>query len=96
MAKRDAWRITESMPAKPPSPSDLADKFMLRFPEGMRDVIAARAAANKRSMNSEIVARLAESLNGAERERLERLERQLSAALDALARIERRIGSGDR
>ena len=46
------------MPKKPPAPSDIADKFMLRMPEGMRDRIAAEAEKNKRSMNAEIIARL--------------------------------------
>ncbi|TNC15361.1 Arc family DNA-binding protein [Methylobacterium terricola] len=41
--------------SKPPAPSDLADKFMLRMPEGMRDRIARAAKANGRSMNAEIV-----------------------------------------
>lgn len=36
-------------------PSDLADKFMLRLPEGLRERIAARAKRHGRSMNSEIV-----------------------------------------
>lgn len=49
------------MPSKPPAPSDLADKFMLRLPDGMRDRIADAAKANNRSMNAEIVARLAYS-----------------------------------
>lgn len=31
------------------------DKFMLRFPDGMRDAIAERAKQNGRSMNAEIV-----------------------------------------
>ncbi|WP_284042389.1 Arc family DNA-binding protein [Escherichia coli] len=31
------------------------DKFNLRFPDGMREVIAERAKRNGRSMNSEIV-----------------------------------------
>lgn len=38
------------------------DKFMLRFPDGMRDAIAERAKRNGRSMNSEIVHALGESL----------------------------------
>lgn len=50
------------MPTKPPAPSDLADKFMLRMPDGMRDDIAAAAKANNRSMNAEIIARLTASL----------------------------------
>lgn len=39
-----------------------SDKFMLRFPDGMRDRIAEAAKANNRSMNAEIVARLQASL----------------------------------
>lgn len=34
------------------------DKYVLRFPEGLRDQIKASAEANNRSMNAEIVARL--------------------------------------
>lgn len=44
--------------SKPPAPSDLADKFMLRMPEGMRDRLKAEAELNKRSMNAEILARI--------------------------------------
>lgn len=45
------------MPKTPP-PSAIADKFMLRLPDGLRDQIAELAKANGRSMNAEIVARL--------------------------------------
>lgn len=38
-----------------------SDKFMLRFPDGMRDKIAELAKANNRSMNAEIIARLQNS-----------------------------------
>lgn len=38
------------------------DKFMLRFPDGMRDAIADRAKRNARSMNSEIIKILSEAL----------------------------------
>jgi hypothetical protein len=48
---------------KPLSPSELADKFMLRMPDGFRDRLAEAAAANKRSMNSEIIARLETTFN---------------------------------
>lgn len=34
------------------------DKFMLRFPDGWREAIKMRAAKNRRSMNSEILAAL--------------------------------------
>lgn len=47
-----------NMTKKPPAPSDIADKFMLRMPDGMRDRIAADAKANGRSMNAEILVRL--------------------------------------
>lgn len=40
------------------------DKFMLRFPDGMRDAIAERAKQNGRSMNSEIVQILDDALSG--------------------------------
>lgn len=36
-------------------PSELADKFVVRLPDGMRDRIRERAASNRRSMNAEIV-----------------------------------------
>lgn len=36
--------------------SDLADKFIIRLPEGLRGRIAAAAFENKRSMNAEVVA----------------------------------------
>lgn len=38
------------------------DKFMLRFPDGMRDAIAERAKANGRSMNSEIIEIISNSI----------------------------------
>lgn len=48
------------------APSRTADKFVLRLPDGMRDRIAQIASANHRSMNSELVTRLTDSLNGVE------------------------------
>lgn len=41
-----------------PFPSETADRFQLRMPDGLRDQVRADAAANSRSMNAEIVARL--------------------------------------
>lgn len=43
-------------------PSQLQDKFNLRFPDGMRDAIAERARRNRRSMNTEIIMILEEAL----------------------------------
>lgn len=40
-----------------------ADKYIVRFPDGMRDRIAEAAKVNNRSMNAEIVARLEASFN---------------------------------
>ncbi|NBB81056.1 MAG: Arc family DNA-binding protein [Verrucomicrobia bacterium] len=39
-------------------PSDTQDRFMVRLPEGMREMISAAAKSSKRTMNAEIVARL--------------------------------------
>lgn len=46
------------MTKKPPAPSDIADKFMLRMPDGLRERLKVEAAKNGRSMNSEIIARI--------------------------------------
>ncbi len=42
-----------------------ADKFIVRFPDGMRDRIADAAKAANRTMNAEIVARLQASFESA-------------------------------
>lgn len=42
------------------------EKFVVRFPDGMRDAIAERAKRNGRSMNSEIVQILENALSGAQ------------------------------
>lgn len=42
-------------------PSEQADKYLLRLPEGMRERLKAAAQENNRSMNAEIVARLEQS-----------------------------------
>lgn len=39
-------------------PSELADRFIVRLPDGMRDRISEAAKAAGRSMNAEIVSRL--------------------------------------
>lgn len=44
--------------AKEPYPSETADRYIVRFPEGMRERLKQAAADNNRSMNSEIIARL--------------------------------------
>lgn len=47
-----------------PYPSQTQDRYIVRFPEGMRDQIAEAAKANNRSMNAEIVARLEATFDG--------------------------------
>ncbi|MFJ2453984.1 Arc family DNA-binding protein [Pseudomonas protegens] len=42
--------------------SRTADKFVVRLPDGMRDLITQVARDNHRSMNSEIIERLEQSL----------------------------------
>ena len=54
------------------TPSRELDKVIVRLPDGMRDQLKAAAESNRRSMNAEIVARLAESL-------------QMGAATESLA-----------
>lgn len=44
-------------------PSQMQDKFNLRFPDGMRDAVAERAKKNGRSMNSEIIQMIEDALN---------------------------------
>ncbi|MGH1571897.1 Arc family DNA-binding protein [Methylobacterium sp. P31] len=44
-------------------PSDIADRFQVRMPPGLRERLAAAAKANNRSANAEIVARLQASLD---------------------------------
>ncbi|WP_369650227.1 MULTISPECIES: Arc family DNA-binding protein [unclassified Variovorax] len=45
-------------------PSDAAAKFMVRLPGDMRERLALAAKSNSRSMNSELVQRLQDSLDG--------------------------------
>lgn len=47
-----------------PENSRRADKFVVRLPDGMREDVAELARLNKRSMNSEIIAAMANQING--------------------------------
>lgn len=46
-----------------PYPSQTQDRYIVRFPDGMRDQIAEAAKASNRSMNAEIIARLEASFD---------------------------------
>lgn len=58
------------------------DKFMLRFPDGMRDAIAERAKKNGRSMNSEIVQILQDALYTPTDEELDALIEEFGHGID--------------
>lgn len=66
---------------KTPYPSDAADKFMLRFPEGLRERIKALAEENGRSMNAEIVRRLENSLLNREPSSLDQISLEFDKQL---------------
>jgi hypothetical protein len=80
------------------------DKFILRFPDGMRDLIAEEAKANNRSMNAEVVSRLQNSFEKGETrtsggspdavaQMLDKRLKKLEGILDKrLAAIERKVG----
>lgn len=70
--------------ARNPYPSELADRFQVRMPEGLRDRIAKAAEANNRSMNAEIVARLEGSFSGTSAEAKEIAEIAAKTAIDSL------------
>lgn len=46
-------------------PSSLADQFLVRLPEGMKQEVVASAFANRRSMNAEFVYRIRQSFQPA-------------------------------
>lgn len=75
--------------AKGDYPSDKADQYMLRFPEGMRDHLKAAADRIGRSMNAEIIARIqdyeATGLTTGESvaAHIERLNRKLKEAYES-------------
>lgn len=79
------------------SDSRTADKFVLRLPDGLRGRIDDEAAANFRSMNSEIVARLVRSLDGSDSTRdhqahVRHLIMRMAWLEDLLVRCEAFIG----
>lgn len=49
-------------------PSQIQDKFTVRFPDGMRDKIAEIAKKNNRSMNSEIILALEKYIDSENRD----------------------------
>lgn len=66
-----------------PSVTRESDKFMLRFPDGMRDRLKEAAHTNGRSMNAEIVARLQASFEASDD--AEQLRRELESTKELAA-----------
>ncbi len=62
-----------------------SDKFMLRFPTGMRDTIAREAEKAGRSMNAEIVERIARSFErSADPQEIARMLERIAGAANVL------------
>jgi hypothetical protein len=55
------------MAARKLYPSEQQDRLIVRFPDGMRDRIAALAKANGRSMNAEVISMIEASFRRNER-----------------------------
>lgn len=67
--------------------SRTADKFVLRLPDGMRDRISLAAEKSYRSMNGEIIARIANSLDlEARYEEMRKMNQILMIRLELLER----------
>jgi len=70
---------------KETGPGGTSGQFQLRLPDRMRDKLAEVAMANLRSLNDEIIHRLAQSL---ERDEMQKLSDRLNAQGDRLAKFE--------
>ena len=57
-----SWNHNRNMQKKP-YPSETQERFIVRLPDGMRDMIADAAKLGNRSMNAEIVYRLQASFH---------------------------------
>ena len=65
------------------------EKFVVRFPDGMRDAIAERAKRNGRSMNSEIVQILEDALNAEIADKINSVSVPLN--VDALVQLQAQV-----
>lgn len=67
-------------------PSQMQDKFTVRFPDGLRDAVAERAKRNGRSMNSEIIQIIEDALSSETPSEDEPLDmKQIRVLLDKIA-----------
>lgn len=69
------------------------DQYMVRFPEGLRDRLAKTAAANGRSMNTEIIAALQNHLERGDR--LAEVENQIAELKRQYIDLVGSLGRGD-
>ncbi len=95
MARKKADTPETATPAAPrvrkaAAAGKASDRLQFRLPEGMRDRLVEAAAANGRSLNEEIIDRLAQSL---ERDKIQRLSNRLKAQGDRLATFEGELAS---
>lgn len=72
--------------SKPLYASQTSDKYVVRFPDGMRDRLKEAAHENGRSMNAEIIARIQQSFEPHAGD--EALRRQLEENTASLHRLE--------
>lgn len=76
------------MSSKPTAKAQPQDKFVVRFPDGLRDQIAEEAKTAGRSMNAEIVTRLEWSLGTQLLDQVEQLHNNLDAVRSLSARVD--------
>ena len=69
--------------ASPIAPKE-ADKFNLRFPDGMRDRVAEAAAREGRSMNTQLIAYVEAGLDGYSTKEMAESIRDIKAAIIAM------------
>lgn len=75
---------------KAPGSGKSSDRLQFRLPEGMRERLVEAATANGRTLNEEIIDRLAQSL---ERDKIQKLSTRLKAQGDRLASFEGELAS---
>lgn len=66
-----------------------ADKFVVRLPDGFRDQIAGLAKASERSMNSEIIVRLKQSIT--QEQQVQAQEKLINLLLEKIEHLETRL-----
>lgn len=66
-----------------------ADKFVVRLPDGFREQIADLAKASERSMNSEIIVRLKQSIT--QEQQVQAQEKLINLLLEKIEHLETRL-----